>query len=76
MATKSIKSNSYYDLRSHYCPDVEEREVGVTNSQRQRLTDYINLLHNEDEDEKEQKLSQLDEMTETEAAEMLSEVPW
>jgi len=78
MLNKTIKG-SFYNLKSHYCPDgfsFEEREEKITDRQRRRLVEYINSLHNEDDEEKEQKIAELEELTESEAAEMLSEIPW
>ena len=68
MATKRscFRSSGGYDFPEYYV-----RENAITDRQRYKLTNYILTL--QDEDERDRLLAELDEMTETEANEMLYE---
>lgn len=62
--------------KDYFFPDYEdsESERMINSGQKRKLTDYIMSMHNDDEYEKDQKIAQLEELTQAEADDYLFEV--
>jgi 3-dehydroquinate dehydratase len=75
MTATKARCGMFGPRRGYFFPEYDTRSEEMINSrQRRQLTDYIMSLHNDDEDEKEQKLAQIEEMTSAEADDYLFEV--
>ena len=72
MITK-IKNSFNNPSKGYFFPEYYNEE-SISEKQRRRLVAYICSLHNDDEDLKEQKIAQLDEMSYHEADDLLHEV--
>jgi len=72
MITK-VKGGFNNFSKSYFFPE-NDRDGGISPRQRKKLVDYIMSLHNDDEDLKEQKIAQLDEMSYNEADDLLCSI--
>ncbi len=73
MITKTLRKKSFNNPSKGYFPEYYS-EDSISSKQKNRLVDYICSLHNDDEDLKEQKIAQLDEMSYAEASDLLFEI--
>lgn len=75
MITK-IKSSVFGPKRGYFFPEYEDNrsEEMIRPSQLRQLTDYILSLHNDSDDEKQEKIEALSELTQAEAEDYLFEV--
>ncbi len=75
MTTKTMMSG-FNNTRGYFSPlDFEEKEVMITNQQRDTLTDLVIQNINEDE-ERQRWFSMMDDMTEKEANGAIFDFNW
>jgi len=75
MVTKT-KGNIFGPRRGYFFPEYEDNrsEQMIRPNQLRQLTDYILSQHNDSEDEKQDKIDALSELTQIEAEDYLFEV--
>ncbi len=73
MITKTNKTG-FNNFSKSYFFQEKDRDGGISEKQRRRLVDYILSIHNDSDDEKEEKIRQLDDMSYWEADDLLCSV--
>lgn len=75
MSTKAL-CGSFNSRRNYYYPEYEDchGDEMITDRQRRKLVDYIMSQYNDSDDEKEEKIEALNELTQDEADDYLAEV--
>ncbi len=76
MTVTKVKSGFFGPSRGYFWPDYEDNRSAemITERQKRQLTAYILSLHNNSDDEKQDKIEALGELTKIEAEDYLCEV--
>ena len=73
MITKTDK-RGFNNFSKSYFFQEKDRDGDISDSQRRKLVDYIMSIHNDSDDEKDEKIKQLDDMSYHEADDLLCSI--